>query len=92
MNLKNAGGRVPLFVGGIQPYKLVDFPDRELFDSVFHGSLKPDTLDKYWAMLNRRREGETLAAAGQPYGLTRERVRQIEARFLRAMAEYYGQQ
>jgi hypothetical protein len=86
MNLKEGRGLVPIYTGDqIKPYTLVEFPARDKFDGMFHKSVNLVTLDKYWNMLKYRTQGSTLADAGKAYGLSRERVRQIEAKFLRKM-------
>lgn len=92
MNLKEGNGRVPVYIGGAMPYVLVDFPERVKFDELFHPSVQVRLLDQYWTILKNRSSGQTLQESGAPFGITRERVRQIEARFLRAMTEYYGKQ
>ena len=86
MNLKNCKGKVPVFVGGDDAhYKLVDFPTREQFDELFSRNNK--TLrDKYWGVLKMRSQGHTLIEVGGMYTLTRERIRQIEAKFLKKVA------
>ena len=83
---------MPLHIGGAMPYVLVDFPERVKFDELFHPSVQVRLLDQYWAILKNRSNGQTLQEAGAPFGLTRERVRQIEARFLRAMTECYAEE
>lgn len=85
MNLKDTGGRVPIQTGDPDmPYRIVDFPSREEFDTLLR-RINPDNRDKYWAILKKRASGATLSDAGQEYGLTKERVRQMEAKFLRLM-------
>jgi hypothetical protein len=80
MNLSQGDGRVPIPSGQKDlPYLLVAFPSRAVFDSLYG---KRSNIDKKWAILNSRRQGATLLEAGSPFGLSRERVRQIEARFL----------
>lgn len=87
MNLKEGRGLVPIYTGRADaPYRLVEFPDRETFNELFHKSIMPVTLQKYWDILKYRTDGSTLADAGKAYGLSRERVRQIEAKFLRRVA------
>lgn len=85
MNLRSCNGKVPVFVGGDAPYKLVDFPSRETFDELFKRNNEL-LRDKYWDVLNKRAKGYTLTAIGKEYSLTRERIRQIEARFLTKVA------
>lgn len=82
MNLKMFGGKVPIYHGG--SVHLVEFPSREVFDGLFARS-PAENRDQYWHILNQRAKGFTLAESGKPYGYSRERVRQIEAKFLRGM-------
>ena len=82
MNLKLFGGKVPIYQAGA--VHLVDFPSREVFDGLFARSPAVNR-DQYWQILNQRAKGFTLAESGKPYGYSRERVRQIEAKFLRGM-------
>ena len=82
MNLKSCGGRVPVFVGGETPYIFVDFPSRDSFDD-WNRRCSQDNRNKYWSMLVDRAKGASLIECAKPYGLSRERARQIEARFLR---------
>jgi DNA-directed RNA polymerase sigma subunit (sigma70/sigma32) len=85
MNLKDCKGKVPVFVGGDIHYKFVDFPTREQFDELFKRNNK--TLrDKYWGVLKMRSNGHTLIETGEVYTLTRERIRQIEAKFVKKVA------
>jgi hypothetical protein len=85
MNLSQFKGKVPVFVGGDAPYKLVDFPTREEFDVMFKRNNKL-LREKYWNILKMRSEGHTLKSVGGTHVLTRERIRQIEAKFLRKVA------
>lgn len=92
MNLKMGMGKVPIpnRVGNYQ-YLLVDFPTREWFDSAYKRN-KPEDRDKYWNILVKRSQGATLDESGYQYALTRERIRQIEAKFIRKVAEKYWNQ
>ena len=88
MNLKLAKGKVPIQGKGETPFLLIDFPDRNTFDSLFvrvHG----DNRDKYWQILRSRSEGATLDESGKPFALSRERIRQIEAKFVRLLGQAY---
>ena len=85
MNFSQCGGKVPVFVGGDSPYKLVDFPSKPQFKRLYE-SFKPELIEKYWVMMNMRAEGKTLAEVGTRYNVSRERVRQIEAKFLKRLA------
>jgi len=85
MNLRMCNGKVPVFVGGDSPYKLVNFPTKEVFDELMRPS-NQDLKDKYWNVLRMRADGHSLTDVGKLYGLTRERIRQIEARFLKKVS------
>jgi DNA-directed RNA polymerase sigma subunit (sigma70/sigma32) len=85
MNLKDCNGRVPVFVGGDAPYKLVDFPTREAFDLMYKRS-NPVMQDKIWSILKTRVAGRPLREVGKKHDLTPERIRQVEAKFLRKVA------
>jgi len=85
LNLKLCNGKVPVFVGGESPYRLVDFPSKELFNELMKPS-NQTLKDKYWEVLQMRASGHILTDVASVYGLTRERIRQIEARFLRKVA------
>jgi hypothetical protein len=97
VNLRTFGGRVPIAgTDPNQPITLVDFPSRELFNTLYTdiapGYTADHTVKKYWEILNARKDGATLAEAGKLYGLTRERVRQIEARFRTLLSLWHSQQ
>ena len=67
---------------------MVDFPDKESFEKLYarvHGNNK----EKYWDILTQLSAGATMKEAGKPYALSRERVRQIEAKFIRLWGEKY---
>lgn len=89
MNLRLTGGKIPINTGNDRhPIMLVDLPDRELFDSLFK-YLRPDGKDKYWDILTERLSGKTLTEVASSRGVTKERVRQIEARILRVLSVHY---
>jgi hypothetical protein len=95
MNLKDGRGRVPIRNSTkheATPYLLVSFPTREEFDVLYSRQKSTDLKDRYWQMLNHRSQGYTLAECGKLFGITRERVRQIEARFQRKVAISYTTQ
>ena len=94
-NLKEGRGKVPIrntTQHEATPYLLVDFPTREEFDALYSKHRSQELKDKYWDILKARSQGKTLVDSGNPFGLTRERVRQIEARFQRLMGERYTTQ
>jgi hypothetical protein len=85
-SIKN--GRVPVMTDNPDyPFVMFLFPSKKVFFSLYKPSVRPETLDRYWKILCRRVKGYTLAESGNPYGLTRERVRQIEAKFIRLFGE-----
>ena len=89
MNLRLTGGKIPINTGNDRhPIMLVDLPDRGLFDSLFK-YLRPDGKDKYWDILTERLSGKTLTEVASSRGVTKERVRQIEARILRVLSVHY---
>jgi hypothetical protein len=95
MNLKEGRGRVPIrntTQHEATPYLLVNFPTREEFDVLYSRQKSTDLKDRYWQMLNYRSEGHTLDECGKLFGLTRERVRQIEARFQRLVGSSFSTQ
>ena len=92
MNLRLYGGRVPLPSGNIDhPIVLVDFPTRAQFDGLYSRWVKGESRDKYWAILQARAGGLSFADVARQHDITRERVRQIEAKFLRQMRKLHPQ-
>lgn len=90
MNLRLYGGRVPLpSAQADHPIILVDFPDRATFDSLYHKSVKADSLERQWGILKSRAQGKSLTDAGKAFGISKERVRQLEAKFLRLMQKHH---
>jgi hypothetical protein len=93
MNLRQGNGLVPIRVSGsTSPYLLVEFPDKGTFKSLYRASIADATVEKYWVILKARAGGATLQEAGFFYGLSKERVRQIEAKFLRGLAKLLDDQ
>lgn len=85
-NLKLYGGRVPLLTGHPDnPILLVDFPTFEEFSKLYGHRVSIGSRIRYYELLSARVKGATLEDAGQLAGVTRERARQIEAKFLRLM-------
>ena len=94
MNLKQGNGLVPIRTksGTASPYLLVAFPDKDTFKRLYRSSITEATIEKYWAILKARAGGSTLQEAGFFYGLSKERVRQIEAKFIRSLANHVEHQ
>ena len=86
MNLRNSGGMVPVRIDDKErPWLLIPFPDKEGFARLFTRGKRGPSIDieKYWAVLTKRAEGASLTETGAQFGITKERVRQMEAKFLR---------
>jgi hypothetical protein len=84
-NLRIYGGRVPLPGTGDSPVTLVDFPPQEEFIALWGNRVTAEAKQKYFEILSNRAAGKTLSEVGRCYGLSRERVRQIEAKFIRLL-------
>jgi len=95
INLKEGLGKVPIRNSTqheATPYLLVDFPTREEFEVMYARHKDQALRDRYWDILQHRSQGKTLEESGKPFGITRERVRQIEAKFQRKVCEKYWSQ
>lgn len=90
MNLRLANGKVPIRWHGDTPYILVDFPSKTAFIDLYSRSVRKENILKYWKILKARANGATLEEAGKPYGIGKERVRQIEAKFIRLLGDNYS--
>ena len=81
-------GRVPVATGNpSHPFEMFLFPSKKKFCSLYKASVRPETLDRYYEILSLRVKGATLVESGQPYGITKQAVRQIEAKFIRLFGE-----
>ena len=69
MNLKDCNGKVPVFVGGAAPYRVVDFPTRTAFDLMYKRS-NTVMQDKIWSILKMRSAGRPLREVGKEHDLT----------------------
>lgn len=93
MNLRNANGMVPIRTNDIfTPWKLVPFPDKETFREIMSDGRRGPRIDieKYWAVLTKRKDGASLPETAAAFGITKQRVRQMEAKFLRLAALSLG--
>jgi hypothetical protein len=87
-NLRTHNGRVPVGTNDPDhPIRLVDFPTQAEFNQLYGNRVTGESLGRYYAMLSARAAGATLTAVAHDYGITKERVRQIEAKFLRMMTK-----
>lgn len=92
MNLRLYGGRVPLPSNDPDhPVYLVDFPSREEFGKLYSRWVPGQSVDKYYAVLQGRAGGATLVESARQFGVSKERVRQIEAKFFRQMQKLHPQ-
>lgn len=92
MNLRLYGGRVPIATGHDElPIQLVDFPSRDDFAALYGKRVKGENVERYFQMMTARAGGASLADIARGHGVTRERVRQIEAHFLRRMRQRHWQ-
>ena len=92
MNLRQARGKVPIKTEGETPWLLIDWPTREQFDAIYsehYPKMTATNRDRYWGILRARSQGSTLQAAGAPFQVTRERVRQLEVQFRHMMQEWH---
>ena len=92
MNLRDARGKVPIrtTTDPSSPYTLIPFPDREAFFAAYkkdHLHTVDESIEKYFQMAKLRSDGATLAEIANTFGLTKERARQVEAKFVRVMSE-----
>ena len=90
MNLRLAKGKVPIRGKGETPFLLIDFPSKEDFVKVYKGHAS--NIEMYWDIVSRLSSGMTMVEAGKPYALSRERVRQIEAKFVRLLGQDYWEE
>jgi hypothetical protein len=91
MNLRMHNGRVPLrTTNPDSPVRLVDFPSKEVFQSLFGNRVTAANLERYYLIMQGRLSGLTLKQLGATNGLSVERIRQLEAKFLRVLAKYYA--
>jgi hypothetical protein len=90
MNLRLSGGKIPIQTGSDRhPIMLVEPPDRGLFDSLFHRSVTEKQKDAYWMVMQSRLAGMTLKDVAILLGITRERVRQMEAKIVRQLSSHW---
>jgi hypothetical protein len=88
ISLREGNGRVPILTGHPDsPVILVDFPSQAEFADLYGKRVSAESRERYYAMLIARSQGATLSDAGKLSGVTRERVRQVEAKFLRLMRQ-----
>jgi len=90
MNLRAHNGQVPITTTNPDnPIRLVDFPSKEIFINLFGNRVTTANLDRYYLVMLGRLGGSTLRHLANTTGLSVERIRQIEAKFLRALSKYY---
>ena len=90
MNIALTNGKIPIQTGDERhPIMLVDPLDRRLFDSLFYRGVPAARKDVYWRVLHARLDGKTMREVGETHGISRERVRQMEAKMLRMLSVHY---
>lgn len=91
MNLREHNGRVPLRTNDPDsPIRLVDFPSKEVFTALFGSRVTAENLERAYLLMQGRLTGSTLRQLANTTGISVERIRQIEAKFLRALAKHYA--
>ena len=89
INLRLCNGKVPIRnTGNVDIIILVDFPTKEVFQEMYRKYHSAASIDKHYAVVRMRADGNTLEVCGKHFGITKQRVREIEAKFLRKMQEY----
>jgi hypothetical protein len=89
VNLRLCGGKVPIQnAGNIDIVILVDFPTKEIFQVIYKKYHNAASIDRHYDIVKMRAAGHSLTECGKAFNLTKERIRQIEAKFLRKMREY----
>jgi hypothetical protein len=88
-NLRFFGGKVPVQnTGNVDLIILVDFPTKEVFTQMYQKYHRQPAIDRHYAILQMRIAGNSLSDCGKAFGVTKQRVGGIEAKFLRKMREY----
>lgn len=88
MNLRIAKGKVPVDMGN--QYIFLDFPTLDDFCQLYDNYTRPDKRVLYWEMMKERVNGKTLKEVSQLFGVSRERVRAVEAKFIRLLRLKYS--
>ena len=89
MNLRLFNGKVPIRnSGNVDLIILVDFPTKEVFQEMYRKYHNPASIEKHYSVVKMRAAGHTLEACGKHFGISKQRIRSIEAKFLRKMQEY----
>lgn len=74
------------------PMLLVDFPTKEVFLDLYRTSVPKATVLRYWDILNARKNGASMRESGALHSISKQRVEQIEAKFVRLLGERYWKQ
>jgi hypothetical protein len=87
-------GKIPVF-SSIFPSpeifsRYIDMPDIELFKKIYRRRqhVAEENLELYWTAINARFQGLSMQKAGDLISRSRNRVQQVEQRFLRGLVWY----
>lgn len=80
MNLKRGFIMVP---GENNNWVSVQFPGRAEFDRIYSYGVRAKTADRNYDILRARAQGKTLQELAEQFGVTQQRIRQIEQGFIR---------
>lgn len=87
MNLRFTNGRIPVHLG--DRIVFMALPEREMFNSIFRTGVKPTNKDFYWAVINGRLSGKTLLELAGEHGVSKERIRAVEAKTIRLLSDRF---
>lgn len=87
MNLRLGKGKVPIYVE--DGYIFLPFPDMDAFCQLYNNYTNMEYRKKYYHVLLERTKGKTYQESALLFGLSRERVRQIERKFMRLITKAY---
>jgi len=87
MNLRLGKGKVPIYTD--DGYVFIPFPNLDEFCQLYNNYTTMDRRIKYWNILSQRTKGKTLQESGLSYGVSKQRVREMEAKFMRLITEDY---
>jgi hypothetical protein len=92
VNLRDGNGMVPIMTGDpTHPFRLVPLPNREgffnLYKTYFPGTPE-QSVSRAFEIVSARAKGSTLRDAGDMFEITKQRVKQIEDKFIYLMHKH----